>query len=559
VKNKKNTTQKSADSEIKSKKHGRCEIILNYEKLERRLAMLQNGKLEEYIIEHNDSGPKVGDIYLGRIANLDPMLQAAFVDIGTEKNAFLHYNDMLGNFNARQKSSDSKDEDDDDDIFSAENITVNRRKRSAGGSKMDAEAKRRYKKITIKDIPEVFKPSMEILVQVIKEPIGTKGAKISTDISLPGRYLVLMPYCNHIGLSSRIENSEERERLRKILASLEIPENMGMICRTVGEGRKSTFFKNDLELLLDYWANIEKDAETNKAPKLLFTEPDLVGRTIRDFMTDEIDGIIVDDAAIKKEIAAALRRLGGKKVSDKVHLYSGSQPIYDFYKVNNQLSEIFQREVFLPGGGAICIDETEALVAIDVNSGHGRKGSDQPEFILKTNIEAAIEISRQLRLRNVGGLVVIDFIDMRSARDRDEVYQTMKKLLKDDRAKTRILPISKLGLLEMTRQREHESILDKVYNSCPCCHGNGLVKSPLTMSAEIQRSLAAVMRNRRYHDVPVRVVMHPDILARLRNQDSALLDELEEKYHNALSFRGDSTLHYEEFRIIDPLNGTELR
>ena len=400
---------------------------------------------------------------------------------------------------------------------------------------------------------------MELLVQVVKSPIGTKGARVTTNMSIPGRYLVLMPYSEHIGLSTRIEGGQERDRLRKILASLELPEGMGLICRTVGEGRKATFFKRDLELLLDYWRKIETAMETKKAPFEVFAEPNLVERTIRDFMTEEIGGIVVDDKAACKQITDTLKRIGGAKMAEKVTFYNSPKPIFDHYRINDQLREVYQREVRLPGGGCICIDETEALIAIDVNSGRGRKGTDQPEFILKTNLEAAAEIARQLRLRNIGGLVVLDFIDMKAAKDRDEVLRTMKKLVKDDRAKTKVLPISKLGLMEMTRQREHESILDQVYNPCPYCSGTGLVKSPVTMSVEIQRRLNSVLRDRRYKDVPVRVIMHPDVLARLRNEDAKLLTDIEQKYNHTLSFRADPLLHYEEFRLVDPDTGAELR
>ncbi len=532
------------------------EIILNCEKLERRFALLNNGRLEEYKIEHDTDEPKVGDIYLGRIANLDPALQAAFIDIGVPKKAFLHYHDMLPGYDDLvEKFQLSQTESD-----RSENIKSRRRKRQEPSSgKMIAEAQRRGKKLSMADIPAIFKPGMEILVQVVKSPIGTKGARVTTDISIPGRYLVLMPYSEHIGLSSRIEGAPERERLRNILSELELPEGMGLICRTVGEGRRSTFFKRDLDLLLDYWRKIGQLAEKCSAPTLLFTEPNLIDRTVRDFMTEEISGIVVDDPEVKKHICETLKRIGGSRLGSRVKLYGGSQPVYDFYRINDQLKQVFQREVKLPGGGAICIDETEALVAIDVNSGHGRKSAEQPEFILQTNLEAAAEIARQLRLRDIGGLVVLDFIDMRSARDREEVFRCMKRLVKDDRAKTKVLPLSKLGLMEMTRQREHESIQDQVYNPCPYCNGTGLVKSALTMSAEIQRSLASVMRDRRYRDVAVRVFMHPEVLARLRNEDAELLREMEEKYRHDLSFRADPDLHYEEFRIVDSATGSELR
>ena len=530
------------------------EIILNCEKLERRFALLNNGKLEEYKIERDDDTPKAGDIYLGRIINLDISLQAAFIDIGAKKNAFLHFKEMLpGNSELVEQYQT--------DQANRENAIVAKRKKQTRipeNSPLNAEVSRRKKKISMEDIPNIFKPGMEILVQVAKAPISTKGARVTCDITIPGRFLVLMPYSEHIGLSSRIESTAERERLRKILEQLELPEGMGMICRTNGEGRKQTFFKRDLDLLMDYWKKIELGVESRVAPRRLFTEPNLIDRTVRDFMTDEIGGIVVDDQEAFKHIKETLKRIGGSKLSSKVTHFKSPAQIFDYYKIDEQLLAVFQREVKLPGGGAIVIDETEALIAIDVNSGHGRKLSEQPEFVLKTNLEAAEEIARQLRLRDVGGLVVLDFIDMRSASDRDEVYRHMKKLVKDDRAKTKVLPLSKLGLMEMTRQREHESILDQVYDPCPYCNGTGMVKSALTMSAEIQRELSSVMRDKKYRGVALRVFMHPEVLNRLRNEDAQLLNDLESKYKNELSFRADPALHYEEFRLTDADTGEKI-
>ena len=536
-------------------------IVLNCEKLERRFAMLNNGRLEEYQIERDDDEPKVGNIYLGRIINLDPSLQAAFIDIGAGKNAFLHYHEMLpgGDDLLERRGGDS--DDGEEPPRQEEPIAAKRKKRqNKPDGKLGAEEQRRKHKLTVTDIPEFFKPGMELLVQVVKSPIGTKGARVTTNMSIPGRYLVLMPYSEPIGLSTRIENNQERDRLRKILASLELPEGMGLICRTVGEGRRATFFKRDLDLLLDYWRKVEKAMETRSAPVQVFAEPNLIERTIRDFMTEEIGGIVVDDPVAARQITDTLKRIGGGKMVNKITCYNGSKPIFDHYRINEQLKEVYQREVRLPSGGYICIDETEALIAIDVNSGRGgRKNTDQPEFILKTNLEAAEEIARQLRLRNIGGLVVLDFIDMRSARDRDELHRTMKKLVRNDRAKTKVLPLSKLGLMEMTRQREHESIKDQVYNPCPYCGGSGLVKSAMTMSVEIQRRLNSVLRERRFRGVEIRVIMHPDVLARLRNEDAQLLRDIEEKYQHSLTFRADPMLHYEEFKLIDPVTGVELQ
>ncbi len=530
------------------------QIILNCEKLETRFALLSGGALEEYRIERADAGPKVGSIYLGKIVNLETSLQAAFIDIGAEKHAFLHFRDMI-------PESFRSGEEEESTIAVEKSTRSSRKKKS--GSRSEAleklEAARRRGKFTAAEIPQFFKPGMEILVQVEKSPISSKGARVTANISIAGRYLVLMPYSDHIGLSTRIENTAERTRLKKILSELELPEGMGLICRTVGEGRKSVFFKRDLELLLSAWNGLEEKVDAGKAPCLVYEEPNLISRSVRDFMTEEIGDIVIDDKTEYKKIHAVVKSFGGRTMASRIQFYDKPEPVFEHFRINAQLKGIYQREVRLPGGGWLCIEETEALIAIDVNTGKGRHGDDQPELILKTNLEAVTEIARQLRLRNVGGLVVLDLIDMRSAKDRDEVYKTMKKLIKEDRAKTKVLPISKFGLMEMTRQREEESILDKVYDPCPYCNGTGLVKSPMTVSVEIQRQLNAIFKNRRFRDVPVRVIIHPDVLARLRNDDAAILDDLERKYGNALSFRADPAIHCEEFRLIDPETGAEFR
>lgn len=547
---------------------GNKKIILNCEKLEIRFALLTDGRIEEYQIERANNEPKVGAIYLGRIVNLEPSLQAAFVDIGAEKNAFLHYHDMLPPAEGGRGRDRGGDDDDDGDDDGEQIIELKKGPRSeakgrhqkSGRSEelKSAAVGRRQKKISLAEIPNYFRPGTELLVQVVKSPISTKGARVTADLSLAGRYLVLMPYSDHIGLSNKIDNEQERTRLKKILAALDIPDGMGVICRTVGEGRRSVFFKRDLDLLLDSWNKMEAAINTGKAPLQVYAEPDLIDRTVRDFMTEEIGQIVVDDQKVYKHICDMVKQFGGRQMASKVIFYDGPQPIFDRYSINEQLKTVYNREVRLPTGGNLCIDETEALIAIDVNSGRGRKSTDQPEFILKTNLEAAAEVARQLRLRNVGGLVVIDFIDMRSARDRDEVYKSIKKLVKNDRAKTKVAPISKFGLMEMTRQREQESIQDKVYNSCPYCQGSGRVKSPMTMSVEIQRRLNMILKDSRYRNIPIRVIMHPDVLARLKNEDSMHLRELEDKYKHALSFRADPSLHSEEFQLIDPETGTKL-
>jgi len=528
-------------------------LVINCEKLETRVALMNNGRLEEYQIERKEDKQFVNSVYLGKITHLENSLQAAFVDIGSEKNAFLHYKDMLpATYDMIEKvKSDGHRRQHPQ---GRKNPLGNFTKRFA-----ELERKRRSSRIRVEDVPKLFTDGSEILVQVTKGPIGTKGPRVSTNISIPGRYLVLLPFSDHIGLSKKIEDPKERDRLRKIMNDLEIPDGMGCICRTVGEDRKDIFFKRDLDMLLELWQRVEHIQKNPKAPCIVYEEPSLILRTMRDFLTEEIDEIVVDDEQEYNYIKEFLAKIAGPEMIEKVTLYKKPTPVFESFGIEKQISEVFNRKIGLPSGGYICIDETEALISIDVNTGSTR-GKAQPEIILKTNLEAANEIARQLRLRNIGGLVVIDFIDMDHARDRDAVYKQMRTLVRDDSAKTSMLPISKFGLMEMTRQREHESLSDAVYDACPYCHGGGKVKSALSMSVEIQRRLQEVLKKHKSErGLAIKVLMHPSILARLKNEDAAHLTEMESKHGKELSFRADPALHLEEFKLIDPETGVEYK
>lgn len=536
------------------------QIILNCEELETRFALLRNGRLEEYEIERRDEDELLaGSIYLGRITHLEKKLEAAFVDIGAAKNAFLHYKDML---------PASYDMLDDIRHMEADGaLPAKRRKKGSMLSKVadrirglvgktnkaqrlkEFETKLHSGKITVADIPKIFPENSELLVQITKGPIGTKGARVSTNITIPGRYLVLLPYSDHIGLSSRIDDRKERDRLRKILAKLDVPEGMGLICRTIGEGHKTEDFEKDLQMLLKIWESASNALEEKSAPAIVYREPDLLERTVRDFLSDDIDEIVVDNPDAARKLKSDFAEFGC--YDTRITLSNRAQPVFERYKVSEQVATVFNRVVQLPSGGYICIDETEALVAIDVNSGKNKNAKDQPENILRTNLEAAEEIARQVRLRNVGGLVVIDFIDMRTQRDREAVQKAMAKYVEQDRAKTRLLPISKFGLMEMTRQREHESVKDAVYDPCPYCDGTGRVKSPVSMSVEIQRRLKELLK-RKSRNMSVRVIMHPTVLMRLKNDDAELLKDLEDRYGKDLSFRADPTMHMEQFKLVNP-------
>jgi ribonuclease G len=515
---------------IKPVKRSHKEVIINAESLETRVAVMEEGKLEEFTIERTTEERLVGSIFKGKVRNLEDGLKAAFVDIGFEKNAFLHYWDIVpSNFDS-------------------------------GVELVERETKKREKpRITQKDIPRLYPPGSEIIVQVTKGPIGTKGPRVTTNLVLPGRYLVLLPNSDQSGISRKIENQQERQRLKKILRELTIPEGMGVIMRTVGEGQMSRYFVRDLALLLEEWKSIQERIKSQPAATCVFQEPDLIERTVRDFLTEDVERIVVDSAKAHDRMREMITKIS-RRSADKVKLYNDSQAIFDRFNVSKQLENAFSRTVHLKSGGYIVVDETEALVAIDVNTGRHKGGKDQESAILRVNLEAAEEICRQLRLRNMGGLIVLDFIDMKSRRDQQSVYQRVKDGLRRDKAKTHILPISQLGLMEMTRQRHSESVHAAVYDECPYCKGRGKVKSALTMSVEIQRKLGEILkkRSRDESDFQLRIVVHPSVLDRLRNEDEKHLIEMEKRYFGKLSFRADPALHAELFKIVNVATNEEV-
>jgi len=507
------------------------EVIINAEALETRVAVLEEGRLEEFTIERTSEERLVGSIFKGRVRNLEDGLKAAFVDIGFEKNAFLHYWDIV------PSGFDS-------------GVEIVERD---GGRKRDKP------KITQKDVPRLYPPGSDLIVQVTKGPIGTKGPRVTTNLVLPGRYLVLLPNSDQSGISRKIENHEERQRLKKILRKLHIPDGMGVIMRTVGEGQRERYFVRDLALLLEEWNQIEESIRRRPSASVVFQEPDLIERTVRDFLTEDVERIVVDSAPAHDRMRNMIARIS-KRSADKIRHYGEHQPIFDRFGITRQLEATFSRQVHLKSGGYLVVDETEALVAIDVNTGRHKSGKDQEQTILKVNLEAAEEICRQLRLRNMGGLIVLDFIDMKGRRDQQQVYQKMREGLRRDRAKTHILPISQLGLMEMTRQRHTESVRSAVYDDCPYCKGKGKVKSAETMSVEIQRKLAEILkrRGRDESDFQLRIVVHPTVAQRLRSEDQKHLDEMEKRYFIKLLLRPDPGLHAEEYKILNAATNEEL-
>ncbi|MBU4201350.1 MAG: Rne/Rng family ribonuclease [Verrucomicrobia bacterium] len=516
----------------RKKDENRKEIIINVESLETRVAIRENGELEDFKVELPSEERIVGGVYKGKVQNLEDGLQAAFVDIGMRKNAFIHYWDMFP-----------------EDLSRLEALE---------GEHIRSVSRRRQ--FTREEIGRHFPVGSDIVVQISKGPIGTKGPRATASLSVPSRYFVLMPGSKLRGISRKIEDEPERKRLKKILSRLPVPEGCGLILRTAGAGASGSNFVRDIRSLLDTWDVIQQGIRDKQAPCCLYQEPDLVERTVRDSVTEDIDSIIIDAPAEYERIKDILAKIS-RRVRSRVKLYDGAKPIFEHYDVDRHLENAFRRKVMLKSGGCIVFDETEAMIAVDVNTGQHKGASSQDEAILHVNTEAVHEIARHLRLRNIGGLIVIDLIDMRHKKHRNMVYQALKDALKMDKARTNILPISSLGLLEMTRQRVDESLEATMYVDCPYCSGRGCVKSPLNMSVQIQRRLLAIMRSHQQETrdgLSLRITVNPTILNRLREEDEGLLLKMQEQFKGRLTFRADPAQHVEVISIVNADTGADL-
>ena len=502
------------------------EIIINVEELETRVAVVENGRLEEFMVEHDEDERLVGSVFKGRIQNLEHDLQAAFVDIGLKKNAFLHYWDMVPDVDALM--------DDDDD------------------SRRGGKPRQKQNRLSNEEIEKRFPPGSEIIVQVTKGPISTKGPRITANLSIPGRYLVMMPGTKVRGVSKKIGDAKERQRLKKILDRLPLPENVGLVVRTVGQGASAKAFAHDLRNLLSVWNEMQGNIKNLRTPCCIFQEPNLCERVVRDWLTEDVDAIIIDDEQSFEEMRDVCARIS-RRARSKIHRFEGMTGIFDHYGLERQLHDAFARQVPLKSGGYLVIDETEALIAVDVNTGHHKGTGSQEEAILNVNLEAVEEVARQLRLRNIGGLVILDLIDMKSRKHQNQVVKALKNALRRDRARTNVLNISELGLLEMSRQRQEESILSMLTSTCPYCQGRGVVKSPLAISIEIQRRLKSLLRKAEADHKPFepKIVIAPQVMHRLRTEDGEILARLQKSFNTRLTFVSELHRHPEAFAILD--------
>ena len=512
------------------------EMLINASQPEEcRIAIVEDGRLEELYVERASQDNYVGNIYKGKIVNLEPSIQAVFVDFGVGRNGFLHISDVEPRY-FRQGGYDPEE-------MAREEQRQNRIAEKQGRRR---PSNRGHSRPRIKPpIQEIFQRGDEVLVQVIKEGIGNKGPTLSTYISIPGRYLVLMPSLGRVGVSRKIEDEQERRRRKDILYDIDPPKGLAFIVRTAGAGRNLKELSRDLAYLLRLWKAIVRRVKEEPAPVDIYEESDMIIRTIRDIVTSDIDKIVVDRQSAFDRASEFLRLVMPRHTS-KLELHKGRDPLFHKFKLEDEIANIHSREVALPDGGSIVIDQTEALVAIDVNSGNFRLDDSAEETAYRLNVAAAKEIARQLRLRDLGGVIVNDFIDMRRERHRRGLERALRDAMKRDRARTKILRTSPFGLVEMTRQRIRPGLKRSFYKDCPCC-SNGSVKTEESMALEVVRMLLLATQQSKCRVVTVRV---NDLVSHfLNNQKRKEVAELEEKGDMEIHIRGSENVYPEHLEV----------
>ncbi len=497
------------------------EMLINYAGgQECRIAIVEDGQLEELYQDRASADLHVGNIYKGRVAHVEPAIQAAFIDFGLERSGFLHITDLHPMYFGQQ----------------------NKEEKERIGQKTPHRER--------PPIQNCLRRGQEILVQVLKEGLGTKGPTVTSYLSIPGRFLVLLPYMERLGVSRKVEDDDARRQMRKILDELDPPKEFGFIIRTAGIGRTKSDLKRDLAYLQRLWKMIDQRMKNQRSGiGELYTESDLVIRTIRDVYTSDIDRIIVDDVSAARR-AQNFLAIASPRSGSPVFVYNDPVPLFDRFGIEQQIETINARVVPLPSGGSLVFDSAEALVAIDVNSGKSRESRDAETTAFKTNLEATDEVCRQLRLRDLGGVVVIDLIDMRALKHRRQIEQRFRDNLKRDRARTHTTSISQFGILEMTRQRMRPSLKTSIYMNCPSCNGAGHVKSPESVVLDVMRRLALTMHQTRVNRVELTI--SPDVAFQLLNRKRGQLTTLEQKLGKRVTVRvGGGSVDYIELAAFD--------
>ncbi len=497
------------------------ELVINTTSHETRVALLENGHIAELYIERVRERGIVGNIYKGRVIRVLPGMQAAFVDIGLEKAAFLYVADVLDEMKAVERFIDEGEPGEP----------------LGEGEKSGPPA--------LPPIEDLLQEGQEVLVQVAKEPIGTKGARITSHVSLPGRHLVYMPTVDHVGISRRIENEEEKERLRALIEKIK-PEGSGFIVRTVSEGKSEEDLSSDMEFLSGLWQEICALKRRNPAPCLIYSDLDVISKVLRDILTEDVGRIVVDS---KREYGKIVRFIETfmPNLNFSIELYQESEPVFDAFGLEVEIARALGRKVWLKSGGYIIIEQTEALTAIDVNTGRFVGKHNLEDTILKTNLEAVREVAFQLRLRNIGGLIILDLIDMDSPSNRDKVYRELERQLSRDKAKTTINRISELGLIEMTRKRTRESLSRTLHEPCFYCDGTGQIMSRTTIAYEILRQIRRELEMLPGYCVVVNA--HPAIVDLLQGDEHEAIEEAERRYMRRIELNACREYHIEQFDL----------
>ena len=541
------------------------EILISGGPKETRVAILEDDRLVELMVDRSDHRRIVGDIYLGRVEAVLPGLQAAFVDIGLEKSAFLHASDLLEPEDDEEPAAGDDAEPVPDAPLLAEEeegrkSNGNRgRGRSPQGNRSPINEPRQREvgnRRALPDIGEILKKGQVLPVQVTKEPISTKGCRVTAQISLPGRFLVYMPYASRVGVSRKIESREQRAKLRELVTRLLPDKAGGVIVRTVAEGVTEDHFRREIESLVGLWQKVKrKQMYVKRAPALLHRETSLTRGLIRDVFSDKVDSLWVDTKELHHEVEQYLEQVDPDLMT-RVHLHAEPDPLFDRWDIEAEIKALFRARVELPNGGSLVIQPTEALVAIDVNSGRYTGKKDPEKTILRTNLEAAREIARQLRLRDLGGIIVCDFIDMENRGNRERVLQELRGHLGRDRARTKALAVSDLGLVEMTRQRIRPSLYASMTEDCPTCAGSGRVFTPEVVARRLERSLRRVSREQKERSLFVR--LHPEVALYLLESEPKFWQQVARQTGLAVDLRDDPMMHLDEFRLMSRPAGRDV-
>jgi ribonuclease G len=521
------------------------EILISGSPRETRVAILEDDRLVELLVDRPDSRRSVGDIYVGKVEAVLPGIQAAFVDIGAEKSAFLHASDLI------ESEEDEDPEDRVPDDADEENGTDNGNGGEGSNGKSEGKGRRggreRSRRRPAPNIADELKRGQTKLVQVIKEAIGTKGPRVTAQVSLAGRFLVYMPFASKVGVSRKIEARELRAKLRDMVTKLVPADSGGWIIRTVADDLTEASCKREIDHLLGLWKKIKRKQSSGRAPALLQRETSLTRGIVRDLLSDKVDLLLVDSKLLYNEIEQYLKQID-PELLPRVKMYHDEAPLFDAYDIEAEIRNLFKQRVDLPTGGYLIIQPTEALISIDVNTGRYTGKRDPESTILRTNLEAAREVARQLRLRDIGGIIVVDFIDMETRSNRDKVLQELRSHLSRDRARTRAFAVSELGLIEMTRQRVRPSLWQSMTTECPTCTGTGRVFRPEVVVRRMERSLKRAGADHKERQLSVR--LHPEVALYLVEQEPNFLRQLEKQTGLELEVRDDPMMRLDEFRMM---------